>query len=51
MKERFVPERYYRELHYKLMTLKQGNKSIEDARNGIIHLEIELGGRQRCFNC
>ncbi|KAI5653262.1 hypothetical protein M9H77_30449 [Catharanthus roseus] len=37
MRERFVPEHYYRDLHYKLMTLKQGAKSVEEYRQ-----ELEL---------
>lgn len=30
MKERFVLEHYYRDIYYKLMTLMQGSKSLEE---------------------
>lgn len=37
MRQRFMPQHYYRDLHYKLMTLKQGSKSVEQYRQ-----ELEL---------
>lgn len=37
MRARFGTEHYYRDLHYKLQTLKQENKSVDEYRN-----EMEL---------
>ena len=37
MRRRFVPSHYYRDLHLKLQSLKQGTKSVED-----YHKEMEI---------
>ncbi|XP_038975640.1 uncharacterized protein LOC120106674 [Phoenix dactylifera] len=37
MRRRFVPSHYYRDLHLKLQSLKQGTKSIEE-----YHKEMEI---------